>query len=228
MPNTKRESVENVCDDTGKPFLRPKSWRLKISNARKKFYKNNPEQIPAGDKNPMFGTHRKGKDNPNFGKRWSEEKRKHFAKQQRKNSPWIGKKHTISTRLKMIESAKRVKKTEQWREKMRISALRRAKEQGHISFNPKACKYFNQLNKKMGWTLQHAKNGGEVSVIGYSLDAYDKKRNLVVEYDESHHYDIFGKLKPKDVKRMERIMEHLKCDFYRFNEPTNQLIRIQP
>jgi len=208
----------------GHIYTRPLSWRRKISASRKKFYEKNPEEIPSGKKNPMSGVHRFGKNNPNFGKKWSEEKKKEVSKKRRgKNHNWYGKKHSITTKKKMVQSAKKVKKTEEWREKMRKSALKRAKKQGRLSFNPRACEYFNKLNKKRKWNLQHALNGGEIECIGYSLDAYDKKRNIVVEYDEPHHYTIYGNLKPKDKKRQNRIINELKCKFYRFNEKEGRL-----
>ena len=211
----------------GHIYTRPLSWRRKISASRKKFYEKNPEEIPSGTKNPMHGVHRFGKDNPNFGKRWSEQKKKETSKKRSgKNHYWYGKKHSISTKRKMVESAKRVKKTEKWREKMRKSALKRAKKQGHVSFNPKACEYFDRLNKEKEWNLQHAKNGGEIECVGYSLDAYDEKRNIVVEYDEPHHYTIYGNLKSKDKKRQNRIIKSLSCTFFRFNEREKTLKKI--
>jgi hypothetical protein len=40
------------------------------------------------------------------------------------------------------------------------------------NFNPKACEYIDRLNEKMGWHLQHALNGGKVTVGPYFLDGY--------------------------------------------------------
>ncbi len=93
-----------------------------------------------------------------------------------------------------------------------------------ICYNPNACKYFDSLNKEKGWELQHALNGKEIKIIGYSLDAYDKKRNIVVEYDEARHYDIYGNLKQKDVNRMNEIKDRLKCKFFRYNEKAKMLV----
>lgn len=223
MHFTKRESKKNVCKDTGKPFLRPRSWRLKISKSRRDYYKNNPSKLPRGKNNPMFGVVRKGKKNPNFGNKWSEKKKKEFSKKQSQNSPWKGRSHSIKTRLLMSKKAKQITKSEKWKKNMRTSALKRAKLQGRISYNIDACCYFDKLNQEKRWNLQHAKNGGEISCIGYSLDSYDKKRNIVVEYDEAHHFDLRGCLKPKDVTRMNRIIEYLHCRFLRYNEKTREL-----
>jgi len=92
-------------------------------------------------------------------------------------------------------------------------------------FNRIACSYFDNLNKQNGWHLQHAQNGGEIYLkeIGYWTDAYDKKKNIVVEYDEKHHFNKNGSLKKKDLDRMTEICHHLKCEFYRYNEPKKEL-----
>lgn len=94
------------------------------------------------------------------------------------------------------------------------------------NFNPNACKYFDKLNEENGWKLKHAMNGGETRMIGYSLDAYDRENNIVVEYDEFRHYDKSGNLKHKDVIRQERIIQHLNCKFFRYNEITSILVEV--
>lgn len=90
-------------------------------------------------------------------------------------------------------------------------------------FNPLACDYLDKLSEQYNWELRHAKNGGEVQLFGYFLDGYDKKKNIVVEYDEKHHYDVYGKLKEKDVVRMNYIINKLQCKFFRYNEKTQEL-----
>ena len=139
----------------------------------------------------------------------------------------IGKHHSIpsiETRLRMSKSKIGKKHKNETLIKMRISTLNRIKKQGGIiCYNPKACEYFNKLNEEKKWNLQHSKNGGEIECIGYSLDAYDKNLNIVVEYDEPRHYDIYGNLKPKDIKRMDEIKTHLGCKFLRYNEKIKEL-----
>jgi hypothetical protein len=83
-------------------------------------------------------------------------------------------------------------------------------------YNPFACKIFDEINDSLGWSIQHALNGGEVRVIGYSLDGYDKEKNIVIEYDEKYH----DKQIEKDIIRQKQIEEHLGCKFYRI--PYNQ------
>jgi hypothetical protein len=48
-------------------------------------------------------------------------------------------------------------------------------------------------------------------------DAYDKEKNIVIEYDEPHHYDKTGKLKPNDIRRMNEVKQLLQCKFLRYN-----------
>ena len=110
--------------------------------------------------------------------------------------------------------------------KSREQMLRRIEMLGikpRPNFSPKACKYFDKLNEEKSWNLRHAMNGGEKRVICYFVDGYDEKRNIVIEYDEPHHYDIYGQLKEKDVVRMKDIMSLINCKFYRYNEKIGEL-----
>jgi hypothetical protein len=66
-------------------------------------------------------------------------------------------------------------------------------------------------------------NGGEVEIAGYFPDAYDKDKNIIVEYDEPRHYDVYGELTQKDVTRMNEIVGEVGCSFYRYNEKTKTL-----
>lgn len=79
-------------------------------------------------------------------------------------------------------------------------------------------------NMRPNYNFQHALNGGEYKVLGYSVDGYDVYKNVVFEYDERRHFDRIGNLKPDDVERMRLIKNELKCTFLRFNECTGKLI----
>ena len=97
-------------------------------------------------------------------------------------------------------------------------------------YNKNAIKFFNNLSKEKGWNLQHAENGGEFYTgIGFWLDAYDKERNIVVEYDEPAHYnDIKNNiLREKDLKRQKEIIDHLHCEYWRYNEKTKYLWKVE-
>jgi hypothetical protein len=107
----------------------------------------------------------------------------------------------------------------------RIEYLKRTNSYYYPNFNLNACCYFDKLNLEMGWNGIHAKNGGEYEIGNgkYFLDFYDVDRNIVVEYDEPHHYLSGGSLRNKDVHRMKDIKRSLQCRFYRYNVHQNKL-----
>ena len=117
------------------------------------------------------------------------------------------------------------------KEKLRKAALNYRKScvgEFQASYNKKSIGILESISKEHGWNLQHAENGGEVRMFGYFLDAYDKENNVVVEYDEKEHYiDVENNiLRPKDIERQNYIIEKLHCDFYRYNEYTKTLYKI--
>jgi hypothetical protein len=67
------------------------------------------------------------------------------------------------------------------------------------------------------------------TISKYYDDAYDKEKNIVVEYDEKKHYDDVENniLREKDLKRQKEIIEHLHCEFWRYNETTKCLWKVQ-
>lgn len=184
----------------------------------------------------------------NLGKtRTEEQKRKYSEIQSGKKSFWYGKKHSSETKQKMSKvhigikfsrctkeklSKKKIGKnnpmygknfTKKHREKLRIAILKGIEKRGRtISYNSKACEFIDKLNKKNGWNLQHALNGGEVKIIGYSLDGYDKEKNIVFEYDEKHHRR--EKKRKKDLIRQNNIINEIKpYKFIRYEEWNNRL-----
>ena len=83
-------------------------------------------------------------------------------------------------------------------------------------FNIKACHFLDKVAKMTNSTIQHALNGGEyyVSELGYWVDGYDEKNNIVYEY-----YEKFHKYKVnKDNIRKDEIENLLKCKFIIINE----------
>ena len=80
-------------------------------------------------------------------------------------------------------------------------------------FNPQACHIIEQYGKENGFNFQHALNGGEFYVkgLGYWVDGYDSEKNVVSEYYEKLH--LKEENLEKDKKRMEKIINFLKCKF---------------
>ena len=85
-----------------------------------------------------------------------------------------------------------------------------------INYNPYACRLIEEYGKKHGYKFQHAENGGEIRIFeSYYVDAYDGKRNTVLEVDEEYHFDSCGSLRRKDVIRQRKIMRVKECTFIR-------------
>jgi hypothetical protein len=85
------------------------------------------------------------------------------------------------------------------------------------NYNINSIRIIEEYGKKYGYNFQHAENGGEyfVNGLGYYLDGYDKEKNVVIEIDESHHFNKDGSLKQKDIIRQQKIEELLLCKFIR-------------
>jgi len=87
------------------------------------------------------------------------------------------------------------------------------------NYNKYGCNIFDKISKETNIHIQHAMNGGEfyIKELGYWVDGYDTKNNVVYEYDEKHHYEK-GELKKRDIIRQKEITNLLNCEFIRINE----------
>jgi hypothetical protein len=120
-------------------------------------------------------------------------------KVQGKNNPMYGKvRHDF--RLRVLEAYEKTGKTPT------------------AFYNPRACSVIDDLGAELGYSFQHALNGGEhrIKELGYWVDGYDAKNNVVVEYDEPHHLTEIQQ--KKDLVRQEEIIKHLNCKFIRLIE----------
>ena len=135
-----------------------------------------------------------------------------------------------------LETRKKISKTlggkeksmpvsEETKEKRRIIRLKQIMEKfGGTNFNLAACNFIDRLNRECGSNFRHAQNGKEKWIAGYAVDGYDPDRNIVVEYDERHHYDLDNNLKPKDCIRQQRIVEKINPSlFLRYDENRQRL-----
>lgn len=105
------------------------------------------------------------------------------------------------------------------KKKMSISAIERVKRQGMPhSYNPNSIPIIEQYGRENGYTFQHAENGGEYQVPNttFFVDGYDVENNIVIEYDEPHHFKN-GELHPKDLWRMNLIISKINCIFVRID-----------
>jgi len=113
--------------------------------------------------------------------------------------------------------------SESTKEKLRIAKIKQIKKLGtQTNYNIDACKYIDDLNKENLWNLRHALNGGEIKVSGYSLDGYDKEKNIVFEYDEPKHE--IKSIKERDKIREQKIIQKINPKmFIRYNEKNDEL-----
>ena len=164
----------------------------------------------------------------NKGIQMSEEFKIKCSKRQKgKVKPWNdGLKMSNEFRNKCKERQIGKKYSDITKQKLRILAIERMKNQKVIAaYNPKACCFIEELNQKLGVNLKHALNGGEEIISGYYLDGYDKEKNIVFEYDESHHYSL--RKRQKDLNRQNILIDVLKPKmFLRYNEIDKELVDI--
>lgn len=127
---------------------------------------------------------------------------------------WKGKKRSNETRLKIRKSIIKYKNEI-------IGNI-------HPWFNIKACKFFEKLNKKFNINGQYAKNKGEFFIknLGYWVDFYSKKYNLVIEWNEERGHYNNGKLTKKHKKRQNEIKKELNCIFINIREKSFKEERI--
>jgi len=80
-------------------------------------------------------------------------------------------------------------------------------------FNVEGCKKIIEYGKENGYDFQTAINGGEyfIKELGYWVDGYDIKNNVVIEYMEKFHKT--PQHTKKDKIRKERIINNLKCKY---------------
>lgn len=151
---------------------------------------------------------------------------------------------SVEYRVKHMENTKNLWKTDEhknhmeevhmsseYRKKRRIisqTILRNKFGSGRISHvNQNACKFIDSINEKYGWNLKHGLNGGEYEVCGYSLDGYDSEKNIVFEYDEPRHYNVYDQLKEDDIVRQKNIIKELHpTKFIRYNERCNKMVNV--
>lgn len=157
------------------------------------------------------------------------------------NNPNFGKKHSIEARKKMSASMIKRRKSKKYIDpmknpehvkKIRVKRLKSIEERcGQImpNYNQGSIPIIENFAKNNNLEFKHAENGGEFHIkdLGYFLDAYDEKNNVVLEIDEKHHFNIDGSLKEKDIIRQKEIIDYLKCKFIRYNIETKEFIEYE-
>jgi hypothetical protein len=118
---------------------------------------------------------------------------------------FLGKVHTLETKLKMRTSA--------------LNIIQTTAGQVAPRYNRKSISVLESIAATMGITdLQHAENGGEYAVLGYFLDGYSPEKNIAFEFDERGHFTANGELREKDIQRQQEIEAYLGCTFIRIKD----------
>jgi len=190
MSQIKIAEKYNCCSST--IYSKMKKWNIptrSFSQAKKVAWKKGKYEDANHKGNP--------------GYEHTEEMKRYLSKANSgENSYWYGK-----------------KKSEQHRQKIRETKVEKLKQNKiKPQYNEEACKLFDNLNERFNWNIQHAENGKEKYIdCGYWVDGYESELNLVLEYDERHHFRE-GKLKEKDIEREEKIKSELNCKFVRIKK----------
>lgn len=206
----KNPNFGKKCPDHVKDYLKKLFTGRFVSESTKEKHRQH-----ALLNNPMTGL--TGSLCPNFGKTRTDDHKQKLSLL--KTGIAISQKHRESISKGLCGRFH----TDETKQKMRLTKIKHIIEKnGSVAprFNLNACKYFDVLEKEKCWDGLYATKNGEffIKSLGYFVDYYEPKLNIVVEYDEPKHYNIDNSLKEKDVKRMNEIKFKLNCKFYRYNE----------
>ena len=201
-----------------------------ISETKKENYKNDPS-LAKSISDRQIEWH-KTNDNPFKGKTHSDEVKDVIREMA--NKRWENPEERANASAKSLKwlethdtNFKGMKHTVETRKQMRVAAIKRIEEakfnggQMMPNYNISSIMILEEIAKEMGITdLQHAENGGEFHIkeLGYFVDGYSKEKNIVLEYDEPHHFNSDGNLKESDIIRQNEIEEYLDCTFIRITE----------
>jgi hypothetical protein len=160
----------------------------------------------------------KGKPSSFRGLHISDDHKLKISKRMMGNKHTLGHKHTEETKRKMRLAHLGEFCSEEKKNKIRLARIKSLElNYGQIwpNYNPRACEYFREFDIVNGTKGQYAMYGGgeyQVKELGYFVDYFNADLNLIMEYDEPHHYDDQGNLREKDVKR-QREIQALYPDF---------------
>ncbi len=157
------------------------------------------------------------------GKKFTSEHKKKLSERKMDNVNALGYKHTDDAKKQMSKMKKDKSLSTEHKKKLRLATIKSIEArsgQVYPNYNPSSVPIIEQYGKENGYNFQHAENGGEhhIKELGYWVDGYDKDKNVVIEYDEKHHFNSDGSLKEKDIQRQLEITKYLKCEFVRLGD----------
>jgi hypothetical protein len=213
---TKIKLTKTECVDTTKKWIRncPKCGNeiFHTTKRHRNFFKKRNVVCKSCSKS--------GSNHYNFGKCLSEEHKNSLSKSLKGKIP-----RNIEMFLKANFTRVLSKETREKMRNSRIEYLKRTNGYYYPNFNFKACEYFKLLEEQNNWDGLYATKNKEYEMFNgkYFVDYYEPTLNIVVEYDEPHHYLKNGNLRKKDIKRMGEIKEFLNCKFFRYNAMSGEL-----
>jgi hypothetical protein len=169
------------------------------------YWANKNKNVPCRKcKGKLHSKILKGRTRMPFTDKW----KKNLAKSHKKSEVW-----------------KASMNTPEYKEKHRLKMIQLIKEnKSTVAYNSKACDVFDYINKSLNWNGLHAKNEKEKVIDVFFLDYYEPTLNIAIEWDEKHHK------KPSRYKadwiKQKVIMNNIKCEFYRVDETTLSVKKI--
>lgn len=115
--------------------------------------------------------------------------------------------------------------TPEYKEKHRRKMIKLIKQnKSKVGYNPKACEVFEFINGCLQWSGLHAQNGKEQSIDVFFLDYYEPTLNLAIEWDEKDHKK--PSRQKRDWMKQKIVTETLGCEFYRVDDTTKQVRKV--
>lgn len=215
-----------ACSDCGKELQYSNVDSLKKANRNNSACRSCAK---IGSKHHMWGitlseTHKKAILKANIGRKCSDETKRKIGKA---NSGDNNGMKQPEARKKVSDYRKGKTLSTETKRKLRLSIINQIEQrklnggQMKPNYNINSISILEQTAKDLGIVdLQHAENGGEfyIKELGFWVDGYSKEKNIVIEYDERHHFNDDGTLNEKDIKRQDEIQKYLNCEFIRISE----------
>jgi len=151
------------------------------------------------------------------GKLKSEEHKIKLGKVHLNNKNWQGKTHKEESKLKISSALKGKKRSESHCKNLslalRLSLIKKLRHENvnvYPNCNLDACYYFYLFDSFHNTKGKYAMFGGGeycIKELGYWPDYINFDLKLIMEWDESHHFDKSGNLCERDIVRQKEIQE---------------------
>jgi hypothetical protein len=194
ISQTGKKRSQEVCEINRKAQNRPEVIEKKRKKLIGRF---------SGSKHPMFGKHQTSESN----KKNSESNKKYWEIH---DSFWKGKHLSKETKIKISKSHTGKTLSEEHVKNMRLSLIKRLEKHDmcYPNYNLNACEYFKKFDEEHNTKGRYAVYGGgeyKIKELGYFVDYINFDLKLIMEWDETAHYDMDDKLMEKDRIRQEQI-----------------------